>query len=365
MNSSALLAPVVPTQEPVGMTKTLFVATNLDAWETGSPESFSQEVTIRGVAFKCLDPAYYAWLRRCMDRARVAHESGRLAPPAFEELRAKFNEVHAWTVAEFGQAILAEAIRTAPRIKGPLPGAPDLAGIIALPSDPGDWPPILREEFEERAAIIGEDESLSVEEAEAIAREQFMARVKRAPTPAPPPEHACIVARPPAPSAHLFPATGEYRFTERVSTKAVAMVDAIRDRALALGWSLVGLYRNRSNLQFPCGPDWGLVTFLHDGRRLGEVTRQNIEIINPGLQETRSQFPNMEVEQPWLKRVPKTASPSGEKLWPINRTDAVTRTLPTCFRASCSAKCRGTSSARSTLAARACSTRSASSSSWR
>lgn len=311
MNSPALVAPI---QEPVVTTKTLFVATNLDAWETGSSDSFSPEVTIRGVAFRRLDPAYYAWLRRCMDRAKAAHESGTLAPAAFDELRAKFNEVHSWAVARFGQLIIAEAVRTAPRIKGPSPGSPDLAGIVALPSDPDDWPPILREEFEERAAIIGEDQSLAVERAEALAREQIMARVK---TPSPAFQPAApipAVARAPSPSAHQFPATGEFRFTERVSTEAVAMVDAIRDRALALGWSLAGLYRNRSNLRFPCGPDWGLVTFLHDARRLGEVTRQSIEIINPGLHETRSQFPNMEVEQPWLKRVPKTASPSGEKL---------------------------------------------------
>lgn len=321
MNSPPLLAPVAPIREPVVTPKVLYVATDLDWWETGSPDSFSPEVTVRGVAFRRLDPAYYAWLRRCMDRAKAAQESGKLAPAAFEELRAIFNEVHAWAVARFGQSVIAEAIRTAPRIKGPSPCSPDLAGIIALPLDPGDWPPILREDFEERAAIIREDESLSTAQAEALAREQIMARVKTppaaVPVPAPslPPVQAPRpVARAPSPSAHLFPATGEFRFTERVSTEAVAMVDAIRDQALALGWSLAGLYRNRSNLRFPCGPDWGLVTFLHDARRLGEVTRQNIEIINPGLHETRSQFPNMEVEQPWLKRVPKTASPRGEKL---------------------------------------------------
>lgn len=322
MNSPALLAPVAPIQERVLTPKELYVATNLDAWETSAPDSFSPEVTIRGVAYRRLDPAYYAWLRRCMDRAKAAQESGKLTPAAFDELRAKFNEVHAWALSRFGQSVIAEAIRTAPRIKGPSPGSPDLAGILSLPTDPGDWPPILREGFEERAAIIGEDELLTTAQAEALTREQIMSRVKASPPVVPIPAlspHSAPALRPvakaPSPSPHQFPATGEFRFTERVSAEAVAMVDAIRDRALALGWSLAGLYRNRSSLRFPCGPDWGLVTFLHDARRLGEVTRQNIEIINPGLHETRSQFPHMEVEQPWLKRVPKTASPSGEKLW--------------------------------------------------
>jgi hypothetical protein len=309
VNSPAPLAPLAPIQEPVATPKALYVATNLDAWETGSPDSFSPEVAIRGVAFRRLDPAYYAWLRRCMDRAKAAQESGKLAPAAFEELRAKFNEVHAWAAARFGQPALADAIRTAQRIKQPSPSSNDLAGIVALPLDPGDWPPILREEFNERAAIIGEDRSLNAAQAEALAREQIMARVKTPPPALPPAATIPAVAGAPSPSAHLFPASGAFRFTERVSAEAVAMVDAIRDQALALGWSLAGLYRNRSNLRFPCGQEWGLVTFLHDGRRLGEVARQHIEIVNPGLHETRNRFPNMEVEQPWLKRVPKTASP--------------------------------------------------------
>jgi hypothetical protein len=94
-----------------------------------------------------------------------------------------------------------------------------------------------------------------------------------------------------------------FRFTERVSAEFVAAVDAIRDQALALGWTIPKLYQNRGRLSFPHGPEWGLVTFLSHGRRIGSVTREFIEIVNPGLRETRNRFPNMEVEQPWLKKV--------------------------------------------------------------
>jgi hypothetical protein len=124
----------------------------------------------------------------------------------------------------------------------------------------------------------------------------------RAPAPSNPAPPAPTPPRPAA-SPHLFPRAGEFRFTERVSAEAVAAVDAIRDQALALGWTIPGLYQNRGRLSFPHGPEWGLVTFLSHGRRIGSVTREFIEIVNPGLRETRNRFPNMEVEQPWLKKV--------------------------------------------------------------
>jgi hypothetical protein len=88
--------------------------------------------------------------------------------------------------------------------------------------------------------------------------------------------------------AHLFPADGEWPFTEAATPEAVAMVDAIRDQALALGWSEAGLYQNRGVLRFPCGHDYGLVCFLHSGARVGEVAEQWIEIIN--LSDARLRF---------------------------------------------------------------------------
>jgi hypothetical protein len=307
-----------PASAPALAPAALYVATSLDAWETGSPGSFEPDVVVRGVAYRRLDPAYYAWLRRCMDRAKAAHEAGKLDARAFDNLRARFNVVHAWAVERFGAQALAEAIRAGAPVNPPLatPGSSTVSGIRSLPDNPADLPPVLRDELEERAAIIAEAFGWPQFQAMDQAREQFLhaiaisrhgdiARKATRPRAPAPPKPAPPGPSPPRPAAspHLFPRTGEFRFTERVSADAIAAVDAIRDRALALGWTLPGLYQNRGRFSFPHGPEWGLVTFLGNGRRIGAVTREFIEIVNPGLRETRNRFPNMEVEQPWLKKV--------------------------------------------------------------
>ena len=79
-------------------------------------------------------------------------------------------------------------------------------------------------------------------------------------------------------------------------------IDAIRDQALALGWRESQLYQNPGRFRFPCGRDDGLVCFLEDDQRIGEVTRQSIEILGPPPQETRLRFYNPDVDQPWLKK---------------------------------------------------------------
>ena len=62
------------------------------------------------------------------------------------------------------------------------------------------------------------------------------------------------------------------------------------------------LYQNRGRFRFPCGRDDGLVCFLEDDQRIGEVTRQSIEIIGPPPKENRLRFYNPDVDQPWLKK---------------------------------------------------------------
>jgi hypothetical protein len=193
-----------------------------------------------------------------MEKARAAHQSGTLGTEIWESLRERFNTMHDRAVAQFGMPALAEAIHTAARAK-PLAVAGPSPAIAGLPATAPTVPPL------------------------------------------PPPSAAAV-------APFRFPPTGEFRFTERVSPEAVAMVDAIRDHAVSLGWTLPQLYRNRASLKFPSGPDWGLVTFLDGGQRLGEVTREFIEIIHPGPRESRGRFHNMEVDQPWLKRIkPKPA----------------------------------------------------------
>jgi len=234
-------SPIPAITHPTGTV--LQVSSRLEVREV--PLSDPSTAPETGDGFRILDPAWYAWLRLRMERAKAARDSGKLGAAEFEALRTRFNAIHQRAVAQFGQAALAEALRVAGKVKA----APVAPASIAAPSPP--------------------------------------------PAAAPP---------------FRFPPTGEFRFTERVSPEAVAMVDAIRDQAVSHGWTLPQLYQNRGHFRFPCGPDWGLVTFLDEGRRVGEVARQYIEIIYPGPRESRGRFHNMEVDQPWLKRIkPKPA----------------------------------------------------------
>jgi hypothetical protein len=91
------------------------------------------------------------------------------------------------------------------------------------------------------------------------------------------------------------------RNTVVVSPESAALVDAIRDRALAMGWTPETLYQTRGSLRFPLGSDYGLVCYLKPGDRIGEVTMHSIEIILPN--NIRQRFYNPNVDQPWIRRV--------------------------------------------------------------
>jgi hypothetical protein len=85
--------------------------------------------------------------------------------------------------------------------------------------------------------------------------------------------------------------------------RGIRLVDAIRDRALELGWSLERLYRHEGFRRRPFAADYGLVCYLGMQDRIGEVTRESIEIIGPPPRETRLCFYNPDVDQPWIRRV--------------------------------------------------------------
>ena len=91
------------------------------------------------------------------------------------------------------------------------------------------------------------------------------------------------------------------RNTVAVSPESAALVDAIRDRAVAMGWTHESLYHARGSLRFPLGSDYGLVCYLKPGDRIGAVTRHSIEIILPN--NIRQRFYNPNVDQPWIRRV--------------------------------------------------------------
>lgn len=209
----------------------LYVATNLETWEAKPPIRADQDRECEACGFRRLDPEYYAWLRARMVVVRKRFQLGRVPTRQYEELRARFNPIHAWALRRFGEQTLLAAVKT------------------LVPAR--YHPPAVKDEGE--------------------------------PPPVPP---------------HTYPPDGDWQVTEPVSTEAVAKVDSIRERAIALGWSEAQLYQNRGHHSFPYGQDYGLVCFVGEDERLGEITRQSIEIIGP--RGSRLRFYNHEVEQPWL-----------------------------------------------------------------
>jgi hypothetical protein len=89
---------------------------------------------------------------------------------------------------------------------------------------------------------------------------------------------------------------------ERIE-RAIRLVDAIRDRAIELGWSLDRLYRQEGYPGRSFLAEYGLVCYIPAEGRLGEVTRQWIEIIGPPPAEVCQRFHNPDVEQPWIVKV--------------------------------------------------------------
>lgn len=80
------------------------------------------------------------------------------------------------------------------------------------------------------------------------------------------------------------------------------LVNAIRDEALALGWTMDGLYRSENYERLPFVGGYGLVCYIEPGWRIGQVTRHSIELIGPPPAGVRMRFYNPDVEQPWVKR---------------------------------------------------------------
>jgi len=104
---------------------------------------------------------------------------------------------------------------------------------------------------------------------------------------------------PPKPTVPAVPRSNPE--AERLG-RARELVDAIRDQALALGWTTESLYFSDGYERRPFAAKYGLVCYIHSRDRIGEVTRQSIELIGPSPLEVRSRFYNPDVEQPWIKK---------------------------------------------------------------
>ncbi len=84
--------------------------------------------------------------------------------------------------------------------------------------------------------------------------------------------------------------------------RARGLVDEIREQALDLGWTVESLYFSDGYERRPFAARYGLACYIHAQGRIGEVTRQSVEILGPPPVEARSRFYNPDVEQPWIKK---------------------------------------------------------------
>jgi hypothetical protein len=84
------------------------------------------------------------------------------------------------------------------------------------------------------------------------------------------------------------------------------LIDEIRERALAVGWTMDGLYFCDGYERRPFARRYGLVCYLGALDRVGEVSRESIEIIGTPPVESRMRFYNPDVEQPWVKRTARS-----------------------------------------------------------
>lgn len=226
----------VPAESPqvpavCNQSEAIWVSTDLRVYRPRDPSFIARDCQVDDRCFRRLDPAYFAWLKLRMHAVKAAAGSGRVAAPAFNELRERFNHMQSVAVAMFGESALVDAFRTinAESYRPPLP-----------------------EEHE-----------------------------------------------PPKPAAPSIPRSNPE--AERLA-RARALVDAIRDRALALGWTTESLYFSDGYERRPFAARYGLVCYIHDRDRIGEITRHSIELVGPPPLEVRSRFYNPSVEQPWMKR---------------------------------------------------------------
>ena len=225
----------------------IFVATDLSVLNDAYTPTDDTEVSVEGRAYRTLDPDYYAWLRSRMETARNAYQRGRMSAATFDALRTRFNAVHDLAIALFGESALLEAKRLLDPKSYPWPGR-----TRAEPEDraheemPGTAPSPSRCS-PEAGGIPGQEESLD------------------------------------GWSAHAYPdeAPERFRFNQRVSKYALAQVDAIREEAMAEGWTEAQLYQTRGRFSFPCGGDYGLVCFIQRHLRLGDITDRSIELVFP------------------------------------------------------------------------------------
>jgi len=237
-------------QEPVQYVP--YVASDLRMVQLSAPEAGQQDVMIEGVWHRRLDAQYFVWIEQRVELARKMAVQGKIKQPAFDVLMSRYWTVKRWVDENLGVDKLKAARK-----------------------------------------LFDADQYMPPTAAQSVSESKAPTRSSSSNT-----------------TSHQYPTEGDWKFTRHVPPEAVAKVDAIRDRALACGWTEARLYQNRGNLRYPCGDEWGLVCALDDGETIGEVRRRYIEIIT--CNGVCQRFYNYDVDQPWLKKSKPADRDGGE-----------------------------------------------------
>jgi len=231
-----------------------FVSTSMDVVHKGMEHADSEIIYVGNTPHYRLTPLFWAWLRHAFDNATRACETGKLGASTYSELLNRISRIYNTALAQYGTDAIKSAERT---------------------FTPAKW--------KRRRERLGKPQKPAIAEHEQNAI--------------------------PEPSgSYRYPADGTGAY-HPVSETAPALVDAIRDQAFASGWTMDQLYRNVGTVH----RDWGLVCYLGSGDKIGEITRQSIEIIRRSPSGPCAlRFYNHEVEQPWL-RMSGRSEEGGEK----------------------------------------------------
>ncbi|HPQ72220.1 MAG TPA: hypothetical protein PKW95_24070 [bacterium] len=130
----------------------LRVATDLRHVRVNDSNDHPQDVIHEGTVYRRLDAPYYAWLRRRMERAKKAHEVGKLAAHTWKTLRQRFNAINTWALQHIGEKNLLAAIESLDEKSYVAPTNNHAIGIV--------------ESWDERAAIMEHDGGLDTSAAE-------------------------------------------------------------------------------------------------------------------------------------------------------------------------------------------------------
>ena len=325
---------------------TLYIATDLSRREldlTMVESSATQpDVRINGQLYRALSPDYYAYLRGQMQRLKQAVDAGQVDQETFRALADRFNALHADAVGVFGEDTLRATVRSfnprayrVPGDGGPVlemsttsqrtwDGQGSLAGFESTTATP-DMPVTIGQRirtFGTEVSItkyhapdeyfpggwvdVVTDEGVTGQADLRFAKDLLGQSIVPM-TLTPDEQHAASLPDEPfeltdadldvsdLPEPHYYPAGEDpaLRCYQPVSPSAVEQVDAIRDHAVALGWTDAMLYQNRGRYVYPYGQDYGLVCALGRDRVIGTITHETIEI-----RSTRAQGATLSFSRP-------------------------------------------------------------------